>query len=84
MRAIVVASLAVIALCACAMQRDQEQAIDFCMGAGFEPEDSDYASCIQENVTRFRQENLRNHLKIANDPTLEVPRKLNFNGPALY
>ena len=83
MRSIIVASMAVIVLSGCASTRDQEQASNFCMGAGYEPQDADYPDCIKENVARYRRENLRKNIELARNPSQQYGTKLFYNGPIL-
>jgi hypothetical protein len=80
MQAILLVCL-VMMLIGCASTYDRELAAKFCAGAGYEPQDADYPDCIKENVTRYRQENLRKNLEIARNPSQQYGIKFFYNGP---
>jgi hypothetical protein len=79
-------AIAAAGLAGCATSAGRLQAADICMLAGFEPQDSDYADCVQDNqrnLAQLRRERLRKELYIADHPTQQAGIKFFYNGPTL-
>ena len=86
MRTMIAIALAVVGLAGCTTATPRMQAADICMLAGFEPQDSDYADCVQFNLrslAELRRERMRKELEIANRPSQQAGIKFFYNGPTL-
>ena len=79
-------AIAAVGLAGCATPPGRLQAADICMLAGFEPQDTDYADCVQHNqreLAQLRRKRMRKELDIANHPTQQAGIKFFYNGPTL-
>ena len=86
MRIRIAIAAAAVGLAGCASPSGMQQAADICMLAGFEPQDSDYAACLQYNqrsLAQIRRERQRRELDIANHPSQQAGIKFFYNGPTL-
>lgn len=84
MRIRIAIAIAAVGLAGCTTSAGRLQAADICMLAGFEPQDTDYADCVQDNqkeLAQLRRERLRKELDIANHPTQQASIKFFYNGP---
>lgn len=86
MRTAIVMALAVVAVCGCASSSSQLDATEVCMRAGFQPQDKDYADCVEftrQYRAETRREKMRQQLDIADHPAQQAGIKFFYNGPTL-